>query len=87
MSLIDWSDPEEMLGLLMEYVDDEIGANIDRERATFLRELRRALESVTAGDSAADALRQIDSDQPREFRDDDVLVHLRDCIEELERIG
>ena len=88
MSLIDWSDPEEMLGLLAEYVDDAIAANTDRDRAAFLDELRRDLASAISGeDSAVDALRQIDSDQSRDFRDDDVLIHLRDCIAELERIG
>ena len=34
MSLIDWSDPDEMLGLLTEYVADEDSAcHLDRARA------------------------------------------------------
>ena len=36
MSLIDWSDPEEMLGLLVEYIRDElIEEQRDRRRAAF----------------------------------------------------
>jgi hypothetical protein len=39
MSLIDWSDPDEMLGLLIEYVADEtVASHDDLDRADFLNQ-------------------------------------------------
>ena len=47
MSIIDWSDPEEMLGLLVDSVRDELmEERSDRERAKFLRSLSDALEAL-----------------------------------------
>jgi hypothetical protein len=91
MSLIDWSDPEEMVGLLIEFVDDEaIAAHGDRERSQFLIELARALRAVGPDfDSIGQiemALREIHDAQPRDFAGDPVLVHVEACIEELQRI-
>jgi hypothetical protein len=92
MTLIDWSDPEMMLGLLVEYVEDEATVESDRDRAAFLRHLARGLMdgAPESGQSASDIakyLRCIRSDQPREFVADPVLVHLTACIEELDRIA
>jgi hypothetical protein len=92
MSLIDWSDPEEMLGLLTEYVADEAAAERDdRDRAAFLRELSRALQSLERGLASVDgiepALRDIRDAQPTEFAGDPVMVHVEACIEELQRIA
>jgi hypothetical protein len=93
MTFIDWSDREEMLGLLVEYVADEkIGAGADRERARFLENL--AEELGVAADEVASVpaeqtirrLRMISNSQPGEFSGDAVLAHLEACIEELERI-
>lgn len=91
MSLIDWSDPDEMLGLLVEYVADEALACADADRAEFLRALRGDLEHLArqeqAPDEIADALTEIRNGQPREFLADPVIEHLDACIEELHRIG
>jgi hypothetical protein len=93
MSLIDWSDPDEMLGLLVEYVTDEaLTENDDADRADFLRGLSRELENLSGQDFAsvdqiANAIREIRASQPREFLNDDVIAHVDACIEELHRIG
>ena len=93
MSLIDWSDPEEMLGLLVEYVNDEaLAESGDAGRAAFLRDLSADLECLTgtdlgSPDQIAGAIREIPSSQPRELQRDPVIVHLDACIEELERIA
>jgi hypothetical protein len=92
VSFIDWSDPDEMLGLLVEYVADEaLACDGDAERAEFLRMLRGDLEDLARREHAlneiAEALRQTRSGQPREFLGDPVIEHLDACIEELHRIG
>ena len=47
MSFIDWSDRDELLGLLAEYVADErLGEQEDRERRSFLAALSATLASV-----------------------------------------
>jgi hypothetical protein len=85
MSLIDWSDPHEMLGLLIEYVDDERnGEDDDVDRAQFLDEIAHALARV--GPDLAASLRRIHESRPREFAKDPVMRHIEDCIAELERI-
>ncbi|MBW3670086.1 MAG: hypothetical protein KY432_00280 [Acidobacteria bacterium] len=92
MSLIDSSDPDEMLGLLVEYVNDEaLTEDDDADRADFLRDLSRELENLTgeefvAVEQIADAIREIRASQPREFLSDAVIVHMDACIEELRRI-
>lgn len=93
MTFIDWSDPEEMFGLLCEYVADERGdAGSDPARGRFLTELGEELEDLSeqfgelTHDEVIDRLRTIHRSQPAEFTDDSVLSHVRDCIEELERI-
>ena len=91
MSLIDWSDPEEMVGLLIEFVDDAVvDAHGDRERSRFLTGLSSALRAVGPDfDSIGDiemALREICDAQPRDFAGDPVMVHVEACIEELQRI-
>lgn len=51
MSLIDWSDPEEMLGLLVEFVADEADASqCDVDRARFLTALSRELAGMVEHD-------------------------------------
>lgn len=93
MSLIDWSDPDEMLGLLVEYVADETGASHDdADRAHFLNQLSRELGAMTEQDfESVDrielTLREIHDSQPREFASDPVMAHVEACIEELHRIG
>ena len=93
MSLIDWSDPDEMLGLLIEYVTHEaLTESSDAERADFLLGLSRELENLSgidfvAVDQIADAISEIRASQPREFTNDAVIAHLDACIDELHRIG
>ena len=93
MSLIDWSDPDEMLGLLRDYVADE--ANVshkDPERTAFLRELSEELEAIIGrelgtSDAIDHALVEIRSELPDECAGDPVIDHLDACIEELRRIA
>jgi hypothetical protein len=93
VSLIDWSDPEEMVGLLVEYVADEAAASYrDSDRAHFLNDLRRAIGAIAAQDFESvhrieRALREIHGSQPTEFASDPVMAHLQACIEEMQRIG
>lgn len=92
MSLIDWSDPEEMLGLLVEYIADEARTSEgDRERAAFLRGLLAEVESVADAEVDADpivqALGEVRRELPIEFATDPVIDHLDACIEELRRIA
>lgn len=51
MGLIDWSDSDEMLGLLVEYVADEaVASHGDASRAHFLNQLSRELGAVAGQD-------------------------------------
>ncbi len=92
MSILDWSDPEQMVGLLAEYIRDELlDERQDRERLAFLRRLSAAVGSLASrADSSSTEmlarLRHIHDSQPPEFAADPVLVHIGDCIHELERI-
>lgn len=93
MPILDWSDPEEMLGLLADWVAGELHEEIiDRDRARFLKNLAFPLAKLAARSNhlsvrAADEhLRGILGSQPSEFATDPALQHVRDCIHELERI-
>ena len=92
MSILDWSDPEEMVGLLADYIRDEIlDERHDRDRLAFLRRLSAAVDSLALGAGVPSTemlprLRRIHDSQPPEFAADPVLVHIGDCIHELERI-
>jgi hypothetical protein len=93
MSFIDWSDPEEMLGLLVEYVADEARTSQDDPaRVAFLQTLLAGLERLAdaeleAVDQIAQALGEVRRSQPIEFVADPVIDHLDGCIEELQRIA
>lgn len=93
MSLIDWSDPEEMLGLLIEYVDDEaVASGGDAARAHFLSELSEALAATAKQEFESvkqmeHALREVHEAQPAEFARDEVMSHFEACLEELRRIA
>lgn len=93
MSLIDWSDPEEMLGLLVEYVADEtVASHGDAGRAHFLNQLLRELGAIAEQDfESVDrielTLRDLHDSQPSEFANDPVMAHVEACIEELHRLG
>lgn len=92
MTFINWSDSEEMLGLLTEYVADARGESVgDPDREKFLAELSAELNDLAdrAGamtpDETIERLRAI-CDSQGDFAGDPVLVHVEACIEELERI-
>jgi hypothetical protein len=93
MTLIDWSDPEAMLGLLIEYVDEEAASTRnDPERSGFLRQLLQDLLAVAEQDldaleEIARSLREIRDSQSREFAGDPVMVHVEACVEEITRIA
>ena len=93
MTFIDWSDSEEMLGLLSEYVADERNDSVhDPARKGFLTELSTELAELArefdalSPDKVIDRLRAIHRSQAEDFLMDPVLVHVEACIEELERI-
>ena len=94
MSFIDWSDPEEMFGLLVEFVLDERNQETqDLARRAFLSKL---LFDLSAHQDAFGSLpnmermrllRDIQQSIDKEFTDDPVVEHLVACGTELERIG
>jgi hypothetical protein len=91
MTFINWSDSEEMLGLLCEYVADEKSdSNDDPVRGRFLAKLSAELADLADGvmpaDEVIERLRVIHASQTDDFAGDPVLTHVQDCIEELERI-
>ena len=93
MRFIDWSDPETMLGLLVEYVADEaMATQDDRGRADFLDQLSKDLldvadQELDSSVEIAKALREILDSQLRDFVNDPVMIHIAHCIEELARIS
>jgi hypothetical protein len=93
VSFINWSDSDEMLGLLSEFVADEQGDSTgDPARARFLAGVLEELGELTAridetnDDDSIGKLRMILESADDEFRVDPVLEHVQACIEELERI-
>ena len=92
MSFIDWSDPEEMFGLLVDYVADEQGEAEDSTRRAFLSRLREQLEALQESLEALPpvemihALRAVGRSIGDGFETDPVVEHLSACVEELERV-
>lgn len=93
MSFIDWSDSEGMFGLLIEYVADEKkDCRSDDGRQRFLADLMKKLialqqqSDVLSGVEFIQQLRTIQKSVDREFGNDAAMLHLNDCIEELERV-
>jgi hypothetical protein len=93
MAFIDWSDSEEMLGLLSEYVADERSASqADPARRAFLTDLLEQLAGLTdtletlSGDEVIGGLRDICASRDADFFSDPVIAHVEACIEELQRI-
>ena len=93
MTFINWSDSEEMLGLLSDYVADEKSDPLnDEDRKMFLADLSADLADLAGRasgmsiDEAIHALREMRESQIDEFAGDPVLTHVEACIEELERI-
>jgi hypothetical protein len=93
MVFVDFSDAEDMLELLVEYMTDECSAAEEPGRRRFLATL---LESVTQLQEASatmsaperlQSLRDLHSAVDPEFEADPVVQHLVDCAAELERLG
>ena len=92
MSFINWSDPEGMFGLLVEYVADEHSEEEESTRRAFLSQLRNQLEELQESFEASplveaiNGLHAIRRSIRREFETDSVVEHLSACVEELERV-
>ena len=93
MSYIDWSDAEEMSGLLIEFVEDELGkAHGDPMRRRFLEKLDSDLialqERITTmtRDENIDAFKEVQGAIEDDFENDPVVEHLEAFVEELQRI-
>jgi hypothetical protein len=92
MAFIDWTDPEEMVGLLVEYVADEASETREPTRRAFLVRLKQQLQALRdvfqdlSPSEAINELRIIRQSIDDEFEADSVVEHLSACIEELERI-
>lgn len=92
MIFIDWSDSEAMLGLLVEWVADELNASGDPARADFLAGLWAELSALadrydaTSPDELIEKMRAVYQVCADELLGDPALEHLVDCIEEMERL-
>lgn len=85
MTFIDWSDSEDMIGLLTEYVTDEKKATRgDPKRKEFLSDL---LADLTEQDVDLKRLQTIYDSIDPEFKNDEVVIHVHDCIEELKKLN
>lgn len=93
MNFIDWSDSEGMFGLLLDFIAGERAhCREDPERHRFLSELLTQLNELEtqvpeiSASTLIEGLRVAHDSVDREFAGDPVLSHLRDCIEELEKV-
>ncbi|HEX5056571.1 MAG TPA: hypothetical protein VFX02_08745 [Gammaproteobacteria bacterium] len=93
MAYINWSDAEDMFGLLIDYVHDARSDAGDARRRGFLSGLIRDLEALQErfderpGAETVARLRDIESSIDEEFREDPVVEHLEACANELERVS
>lgn len=92
MAYVDWSDSEDMFGLLIDYVHDARCDAEDPRRRRFLSRLIRELEALQErfealpGAATVSRLREIENAIDEEFGQDPVVEHLRACADELERV-
>lgn len=93
MTFIDWSDGEEMLGLLAEFIREARNeCQKDIKRRKFLSKLLRDVRALCgqieslSPEQATSRLRSIYRSMDQDFAGDPVSVHVRDCVEELERL-
>jgi hypothetical protein len=90
MTFIDWSDSEGMLELLAEFVGDARNECLkDVKRQQFLSalfiQLDELVQQFSNTQNPINRLRSIYNSIDPEFKDDAVMIHVNDCIEELER--
>lgn len=87
MTFIDWSDTEGIFGLLRDFIADERNeSESDPARHRFLADLLSELNDIDAQQAPPaliEALSAVSSSVNREFDNDSVMVHVRDCIEAL----
>ena len=92
MPYVDLSDPEEIFGLLVDYVCDERQGSGGARRRFLSALLRQLLElqdrfHVLSAAERVLAVQVMSDSVNAEDRDDPVVGHLDACVEELERIG
>ena len=94
MAFVDFSDPEDMFALLIDYVTDERSAAEDPQRRRFLSGLLDSLAELQGRVPSADFQPRESSPCARctarlesEFECDPVAQHLEDCAAELERVS
>lgn len=81
-----------MLGLLVEWVADERGAARDSARAEFLAEFSAELSELadrfdeTPPEELIASLRALYERRAEDLPGDPALLHLADCIDEMERL-
>jgi hypothetical protein len=93
MTFIDWSDPEALFDMLIEYTADEKkAAHGDSRRVRWLDQMLAQLSAAQTLLAASDLpgvmtrLKHMIGSIPPEFREDPVVDHFTACLEELERI-
>jgi hypothetical protein len=93
MAYIDWSDSEDMFGLLLDYLYDARSDAEDSGRRSFLSRLIADLEALQErfdalpGVEAVSRLREIHDSIDEEFAEDPVIEQLAACADELDRIN
>lgn len=93
MPHLDYSDPEAMFGLLLDWIADErADSQGDPERQRFLSEVLADLRTIEAefpelpAAAVIQRLKDIHESVDPEFAGDPALLHLQHLIEELERV-
>ena len=93
MTFIDWSDPEGMFDLLIEFVADERSNARDAKHRQHLSKLLNDLSTLQTTFTALSpserisSLRTIRASLDEEFEDDPVVEHLDAYVDELDRIS
>ena len=93
MAFVDFSDPEDMFALLIDYVTDERSEAEDPQRRRFLSGLLDSLAElqerfpVLTPTRRIESLRALHRSLETEFECDPVAQHLEDCAAELERVS
>jgi hypothetical protein len=93
MTYIDWSDSEDMFGLLIDYIYDARSDAEESGRRNFLSGLIKDLEVLQErfnelpGVVVVTRLRDIQNSIDTEFATDPVVEHLGACADELERVN
>ena len=93
MTFIDWSDADGMIGMLVDFVADERAkCRNDPERLHFVEDVLAQLQAVEANvqeihaEATIQSLEVLHGSADSRFSCDPVMLHLKDCIDELERV-